>query len=51
MQSTQPIAVESLRIITLAVEDQDEALDWYRDNLGFEVAADETFEMDGETGR
>ena len=51
MQSTQPLAVESLGIITLVVEDQDAALDWYQDCLGFEVTADETFEMDGETGR
>lgn len=51
MQSTQPIVVESLGIITLVVEDQDAALDWYQDTLGFEVAADESFEMDGETGR
>lgn len=51
MQSTQPLAVESLGIVTLVVEDQAAALDWYRDVLGFEVAADETFETDGETGR
>lgn len=51
MQSTQPIAVESLGIVTLVVEDQDAALDWYQDVLGFETVADETFEMEGETGR
>lgn len=51
MQSAQPLAVESLGIVTLVVEDKDAALAWHRDVLGFETIADETFEMEGEIGR
>lgn len=51
MQSTQPLAVESLGIVTLVVEDIDTALDWYQEKLGFELAMDEEFEYEGETGR
>jgi len=52
MSSTsQHVGIESLRMLTLVVDDVDEALEFYTDALGFEVRADETFEMDGETGR
>ena len=51
MQSTQPIVVESLGIVTLVVDDQEAAHTWYQDVLGFETTADEEFEMEGETGR
>lgn len=51
MQSTQTLAVDSLGIVTLVVEDIDTSLAWYQDHLGFELGSDEAFEMDGETGR
>lgn len=52
MSKTQQRAeIESLSIVTLVVDDVDEALAFYTETLGFEVRTDETFEMDGETGR
>ena len=33
-------AIEKVAILTIAVKDQDEALDWYTDRLGFEKKAD-----------
>lgn len=47
----QPVSVEKLAVVTLVVADQQEALDWYQDTLGFEVRADAPFEMEGKTGR
>lgn len=43
--------IESLTIVTLPVPDQGEALDFYTGTLGFETRADETFEMEGGSGR
>ena len=47
----QQIGIESLDVVTVVVDDQDEALDFYTDVLGFEVRTDDEFEMDGVTGR
>lgn len=47
----RPVSVESLAVVTLVVEDQDAALDWYVERLGFTVAADAPFEMAGNEGR
>lgn len=43
--------IDSLSIVTLVVDDQDEALAFYTETLGFEVREDETFELGGATGR
>lgn len=52
MSTTQrPVSVESLSVVTLAVEDQAAALDWYVERLGFEIQADAPFEMAGREGR
>ena len=52
MSSTRGhVGVESLGVVTLVVDDQDEALAFYTETLGFEKRSDETFEMAGETGR
>lgn len=50
-KATQSIGIQSLNIVTLAVDDVDDALEFYTETLGFEVRTDEPFEMDGETGR
>lgn len=47
----RPVPVEKLTIVTLAVEDQQAALDWYEEHLGFDRRADAPFEMDGKEGR
>jgi predicted enzyme related to lactoylglutathione lyase len=47
----QQIGIESLGVVTVVVDDQDEALDFYTGTLGFEPRMDEAFEMDGQTGR
>jgi catechol 2,3-dioxygenase-like lactoylglutathione lyase family enzyme len=47
----QPMAVEKLTIVTLVVNDQEAAREWYEEKLGFEVRADAPFEMEGKTGR
>lgn len=52
MSSTQQrLGIESLDVVTLVVDDQDEARSFYAETLGFEVRADEEFETDGATGR
>ncbi len=45
------VGVESLDVVTLVVDDQDEALAFYTETLGFEKRSDEGFELEGETGR
>jgi len=47
----RPEPIETLSVVTLAVENQAEALEWYRETLGFEVRADAPFEANGGTGR
>lgn len=48
----QPVSIESISHVTLVVEDQDEALAWFTDVLGFEKHDDEEFELpEGGTGR
>lgn len=51
MESSQSAVVDSLGMVTLVVEDQDDALAWYGDALGFDVVTDETFEMGAGTSR
>lgn len=43
--------IESLDLVTLVVDDVADALAFYTDTLGFETRTDETFEMEGATGR
>ena len=45
------VGVESLDVVTLVVDDQEEALAFYTETLGFETRSDEEFVMEGETGR
>lgn len=45
------IGIESLDIVPIVVDDQDAALEFYTETLGFEVRMDETFEMDDHMGR
>ena len=48
----QPVSIEQLSHVTLVVGDQEEALAWFTDVLGFEKRADEPFEVpSGESGR
>lgn len=52
MSSTQQqVGIESLDIVTLVVDDVDEAIEFYTGTLGFEVRMDEDFEMEGAAGR
>ena len=41
------MAISKLTHVTIIVKDQDEALAWYRDNLGFEVVTDDSETMPG----
>lgn len=47
----QDVGIESVAIVPIVVDDVDEALEFYTEKLGFEVRADEAFEIDGEDGR
>jgi predicted enzyme related to lactoylglutathione lyase len=52
MSKTQQRAeITGLRIVSLVVDDVDEAIEFYTQTLGFEVKTDGEFEMDGRTGR
>jgi catechol 2,3-dioxygenase-like lactoylglutathione lyase family enzyme len=52
MSTTQQrVSIQKLGVVTLAVDDQDAALDWYTSVLGFEKRADTPFERDGVDGR
>lgn len=50
-EATQHIGIEALEIVTLVVDDQEEAKQFYTETLGFEERMDDSFEMDGEEGR
>lgn len=50
-RTTHDTGIESLDLVTLVVDDVADALAFYTDTLGFETRTDETFEMDGTTGR
>lgn len=41
------MAISKLTHVTIIVKDQDEALAWYRDKLGFEVVTDDSDTMPG----
>lgn len=47
----QRIGIESLDFVTLVVDDQEAALAFYTETLGFEKKMDESFDIGGETGR
>jgi predicted enzyme related to lactoylglutathione lyase len=47
----QQVGIESLDIVTLVVDDVDEAIEFYTGTLGFEVRMDSEFEMEGASGR
>jgi predicted enzyme related to lactoylglutathione lyase len=50
-KSSQQIGIESVSIVSLVVEDLDEALTFYTETLDFELRMDEAFEMEGIEGR
>lgn len=45
------VGIESVSIVPIVVDDVDEAIEFYTEKLGFEVRADETFELEGSEGR
>ena len=47
----QQTGIDSLGLVTVVVEDLDEAIEFYTDTLGFELRSDDEFEFEGETGR
>lgn len=47
----QNIAIESLGIVPIVVDEVDAALEFYTELLGFEVRIDSEFDMGGEMGR
>lgn len=47
----QQVGLETLDIVTLVVDDLDEALTFYTEQLGFEKRSDDAFELGAETGR
>lgn len=49
--TSQQAGLQSLDIVTLAVADLDEAIEFYTGTLGFETRMDDEFEMGEHTGR
>ena len=49
--TTAAVGIESLAMLTLVVDDFEDALEFYVDTLGFEKRSDEPYEFEGGEGR